>query len=262
MSVIIPSSQLAIDLNINRENEVILPEDIQSLAIDCISKITQRATTYIAGDNDEIGKRSHLMGVRANITSNVDFDLPDIQQILIQSLIETVQIAIPGLDRHQERVASWAKIIAIEMGLSSKEIENIEIASRIHDVGKLCVGPEIISKDGELTGDEYRSIQDHPVHAANAIRGIVNDDILRGIRGHHESFDGNGYPDGLEGENISIEARVIKVSDSLDAMRRTYNRGRKTNGPLTITEIKREVDRLSGQEYDPQVVQAFRKVYL
>ncbi len=153
---------------------------------------------------------------------------------------------------HSERVAEYAKEIAKRMGKSEKEQEEIYELGLLHDIGKIGIPEEIINKDGKLTDKEFDRIKQHTVIGWEILKTINEIPWLsKGARWHHERYDGKGYPDGLSKEDIPLEARIICLADSYDAMtsKRSYS------SPRTQDEVRDEIRACSGTQFDPVIAE-------
>ncbi len=157
---------------------------------------------------------------------------------------------------HSKRVAEMSKLIAESLGIKGEELEYIEKAALLHDIGKIAIPDEILNKNGKLTEKEYELIKEHPVKSAEIIRFLPDrDKIYDIILHHHERWDGKGYPSGLKGNEIPLGSRIIAVADSFDAMLST----RPYRENLSIDESLKEIIKESGKQFDPEVVDAFLK---
>ncbi|MBI3269558.1 MAG: HD domain-containing protein [Planctomycetes bacterium] len=179
-------------------------------------------------------------------------------ELLFKDCIKTIVAAIEAKDKythgHSERVTMYAMAIARDMGFTPREMENLQLAGLLHDVGKIGIPERILTKPGRLTPEEYEIMKAHPVLGAEMIKNIHNTELsVAGIRWHHERVDGKGYPDGLSANQIPLIARVLCVADSYDAM--TSNRPYKKN--LTDEEALEEVRRCKGTQFDPEVTEVF-----
>jgi putative nucleotidyltransferase with HDIG domain len=179
----------------------------------------------------------------------------------ISSLLEIVK-QVEAKDRytfmHSDRVANLSIKIAKKMNLSKNQIENLNRASLLHDIGKVHVPEDILIKPERLTKEEYDIIKKHPVDGAQMIKGTYYEELAPIIEQHHERINGSGYPYGLAEDDILIEAKIIAVSDTFDAMTqdRVY---RKANSfEYALEEIRKS----AGTLYDPEVVKAFEKVLI
>lgn len=158
---------------------------------------------------------------------------------------------------HSQRVATFARMIAEEVGMRDPDIEVFYYGALLHDVGKLAVRKAILTKPSSLEADEYEEIKRHPVLGAQIVREIdwlthAVDMVLS----HHERLDGSGYPAGLSGELVSRAARVMAVADTYDAMTST----RAYRGAATNEEALAELRRFSGTLFDPGIVEAFGRL--
>lgn len=142
---------------------------------------------------------------------------------LFRSSIRAVVFAVEAKDRytrgHTERVTHYSIITARELGLSTDELKKVEIASLLHDVGKIGIPDTILRKPGKLTDEEFEIVKAHPVRGSEIMAPIgAMKEIIPGIRDHHERYDGLGYPDKLKGKEISLLGRIISVADVFDAL--------------------------------------------
>ncbi len=159
---------------------------------------------------------------------------------------------------HSKKVSKHACDIAIELGCSEEKVEEIRIAGLLHDIGKIGVSDEILRKNSNLNDDEWKPIHSHPAMGASILRHIDSlKECLPGVLYHHERYDGTGYPQGLKAENIPLDARILAVADSYDAMisNRPYH-----NRSWTTGRAIEELIRCSGTQFDPKVVKAFIRI--
>jgi diguanylate cyclase (GGDEF)-like protein/PAS domain S-box-containing protein/putative nucleotidyltransferase with HDIG domain len=156
---------------------------------------------------------------------------------------------------HQERTSLWAAALAEEMGLPPEQVRDIRIASLLHDIGKVSVSERVLNKPGKLTEEEYAQIKEHAPLGATIMTSEAEalQQLASIVRHHHERFDGKGYPDGLAGEDIPLEARILSVVDVFDAMthHRSYRKA------LSRAEAIAELERGAGTQFDPAVVKTF-----
>ena len=196
-----------------------------------------------------------LFFVRHALHSNLK--LEQTNRELLELMVKSIEARDPYTSGHSVRVASYARAIARATRLPAREIEQIETAALLHDVGKIYEEyAPILRKETRLNAEETRVIRTHPIRSAELV-GTISD--LRGyvqkcVRAHHENFDGGGYPDGLMGEEIPIGARIIMIADTADAMMtdRPYRQA------LAYEKVVAEFELLSGMQFDPKVIQAFR----
>lgn len=172
----------------------------------------------------------------------------------VSTLSSAIDAKSPWTAGHSMRVTEYAVDIGTNMGLSEKEIRDIELAGLLHDIGKIGTYEGIIDKPGKLNDEEQMIMSQHPVKGAEILSPIKQlKEIIPAIKYHHEFYDGTGYPEGLKGEAIPLYARILAVADAVDAMGadRPYRKGK------PIDAIVAELKRCSGTQFDPVVVDAF-----
>jgi len=172
----------------------------------------------------------------------------------IGGLIGSVEARDPSTQGHSLRVAQIATLIGEAMHLSPEDLHKLHQAGELHDVGKIGVPDAILNKPGPLTDEEFAVIQRHTVKGEAMIRTIPSlSASLPGIRSHHERWDGSGYPDGLAGEAIPLQGRILAVADVYDAMMsiRAYRPAHQ------LDTVLRELRDGAGVRYDPDVIEAF-----
>ena len=177
-----------------------------------------------------------------------------------QKLVDALNVSMEARDAytsgHAQRVRDYATMIARELGLSGRDIYSIRRGALLHDVGKVGVSDTVLLKPGKLTPEEREHIEAHPVIGASITEQVKFDsEIIDMVRHHHERFDGNGYPDRLKGEEISRNARILAVADTLDAMLsdRPYRKGMAPERALSL------IQEASGTQFDPQMVDALMR---
>ncbi|MBT8371758.1 MAG: response regulator [Deltaproteobacteria bacterium] len=160
--------------------------------------------------------------------------------------------------QHSSRVTGLSLILGKQLGCTSEELDILNFAGHLHDIGKIGIRDDILLKPGRLTSDEFEKIKEHPVIGANILEQLGFWDKERQIiRYHHERFDGTGYPDGLNQEQIPFLARILSVADVYDAMAsdRAYRKRMDEEAILIV------IHEGAGSQFDPDVVEAFKKVY-
>src|SRR5688500_9041534 len=158
---------------------------------------------------------------------------------------------------HSERVVSFSLRLGQEFGLCEGEMRSLEFGSLLHDIGKIGVPDAVLRKPARLTEEEWREMRRHPEHGRQILSEIeFLDGAARVVAEHHERWDGSGYPAGLKGEEIDLNARIFAVADAFDAITsdRVYRTGRAYEA--AAEELRRE----AGGQFDPRVVAAFRRV--
>jgi putative two-component system response regulator len=177
-----------------------------------------------------------------------------------QNVICALALALEAKDRytrgHSQRVGDLARTFALHLGLPATLAERIRTAGLLHDIGKIAVPEKLLNKEGPLTRDEFMRVIDHPVIGEEMVRPLTTlTSVLQLIRHHHERYDGRGYPDGLRGDAIPHEVRLLSIVDAYDAL--TSHRSYRP-APLThdaaISTLRREA---AGGKWDPQMVEQF-----
>jgi putative nucleotidyltransferase with HDIG domain len=180
-------------------------------------------------------------------------DLKELLFGIIRALTAAIDAKDPYTSGHSERVARIADRLAKELGMPPHKRSNLYLAGLLHDIGKIGVDDLVLKKCGPLTPEEYRKIQSHVEIGVTILQDLKKlHHILPGVRHHHESLDGSGYPDHLSGEQIPLEARILAVADSFDAMSsdRIYRKR------LTPSQIDKIFQTGSGTQWDPGIVDA------
>jgi putative nucleotidyltransferase with HDIG domain len=180
---------------------------------------------------------------------------------LFDQMISAFAKAIDKKDKytggHSSRVAKYSVMIAERIGLSKKEIDVIWRMALLHDIGKIGIPDAIINKTGKLTDEEFAVIKSHPAMGSEILETITEKpELLIGARWHHERFDGKGYPDHKKGHEIPLEARIIGMADSYDAM--TSNRSYRSYLPQEV--VRSEVEKNAGTQFDPDIAQVMLKI--
>jgi len=158
--------------------------------------------------------------------------------------------------QHSQRVSEICEEIATKMDFDQDDMEQIRIAGLVHDIGKIGIDEGILNKTGQLESDEWPAIRRHPEAGWRILNTTVEfSEIAQFILHHHERYDGKGYPSGLKGEEIPIQARIIAIADAYDAMTnaRSYRKA------ISHEEAIKEIKRCSGTHFDPAVVDAFMR---
>jgi diguanylate cyclase (GGDEF)-like protein/putative nucleotidyltransferase with HDIG domain len=204
-------------------------------------------------------------GMDTSITSLTGH--PERVQVLVQNAnkatIEALAAAIDARDTythgHSHRVADYARIVATELEEQVIDLEALYLAALLHDVGKIGISDTLLRKPSRLTADEYETIKSHVQIGYEMVQGV---DFLKNvgpiILNSHENYDGTGYPRGTRGKAIPVEARIIMVCDTFDAMTstRTYRKA----GP--VEEALTEIQRHAGRQFDPDIVEALKRAIL
>jgi diguanylate cyclase (GGDEF)-like protein len=172
------------------------------------------------------------------------------------SLAESLDVRDAGNTVHSHRVARFAELIARELGLAPDSVERLRLAGLVHDVGRVGVPDDLIGKAGPLSDEEWGWVRAHPSTGARLLESTDFADVQRWVRSHHERPDGTGYPDGLRGEEVPLEARIIAVADAYEAM----TSERPYRAALSAEEAARELRAGAGRQFDEEVVEALLRV--
>ena len=176
---------------------------------------------------------------------------------MMESLSTTIEAKDEYTRGHSRRVAQYAALIAENLGWSNEEIQNLKNCAYLHDIGKIGIPDQILNKPGKLTNEEFNLIKQHTTIGQDILKDItIIPHIDEVTRSHHEHYDGTGYPDGLKGNEIPIQARVIALADSYDAMnsRRIYRNA------LSHGRIYHEIQMNAGTQFDPGITKVFLKL--
>lgn len=178
---------------------------------------------------------------------------------IVRSIITTLELKDTYTRGHSERVALYSTILAKEVGsFSQEELRSFYYACLLHDIGKINIPDSILSKPAKLTNEEYDIIKLHPVVGAQAIQEIEGlSDSIDVTKYHHERWDGKGYPEGLARESIPFKARITAIADAFDAM----TSSRSYRAALSAEEAYDRVVQGAGTQFDPELVEHFKKVF-
>ncbi|MDI6706117.1 MAG: HD-GYP domain-containing protein, partial [Bacillota bacterium] len=174
----------------------------------------------------------------------------------VEALSRALEAKDPVTSGHAERVGEYAVAIAEELKLSESRIDKIRYAALLHDIGKIGIADGVLNKEGMLSTEEFAQIREHPVIGSEILKDI---DFLREaskiIRHHHERYDGRGYPDGLKGDEVPIEAYILAVADAFDAMTndRPYRKA------LPVDKARSIIAEEAGRQFHPKVADALIK---
>lgn len=177
--------------------------------------------------------------------------------MVVDTLLALLDSRDPSTSQHMRRVGTLALKLALELGLSEKEAHIVSMGGLLHDVGKVAIPDDILLKRDQLSREEFERVFQHPIIGARILAPVLT---LRGaatiVRSHHERMDGSGYPDGLQGEDIPLGARIVAVVDAYDAMiaDRVYRPGR------APAEALEELRRRAGSQFDPGIVEALARL--
>lgn len=193
-----------------------------------------------------------VMLVRFTFSLYVDAKTQYVQTV--DALMRAVEARDKYTEGHSQRVGKIVEMIAREMKMNEFKIEMLNMASMMHDVGKIGIDDNILNKPGKLTDDEFNTIKMHPEIGYNILKDVKNlESIIDLVRHHHERYDGRGYPDGKGKDDLSIDVFVIQLADAIDAMTtdRPYRKA------LSKEEVMFEIHKYSGTQFHPAVVEAY-----
>ena len=175
---------------------------------------------------------------------------------IIQVIESSISARDPYTVAHQQRTTELACLIAAEMDLPEANRRELQVAGRLHDLGKIAVPGDILSKPGKLTSYEFSLIKIHPQKACDILRPLKLGKVTRIILQHHERLDGSGYPQKLKGSEILMEAKILAVADVVDAM----HSHRPYRPALGLNQALEEITNFKGTLYEATVVDACMKV--
>ncbi|ACB84370.1 sensor domain-containing diguanylate cyclase/phosphohydrolase [Natranaerobius thermophilus] len=176
---------------------------------------------------------------------------------ILTALLKTLEAKSFETESHTVRMRNIAKQIGKKIGLSDSELNKLNLLITLHDIGKINIPEDILSKQGKLTEKEWETIKTHPLtgyRIALATEEFAH--VAEGILSHHERWDGKGYPQGLKEKEIPLLARITTIADAYEVM----TNGRPYQKPMTQGEIIEEFKRCSGSQFDPELVQAFLEI--
>ena len=212
------------------------------------------AVRGIVSNMRDITERKQAQQEREQYTRKLGLSLEE----TIRAVATTVEMRDPYTAGHQRRVAELAQAIGVELGLAKSQVHGLRLAGTIHDLGKIGIPSEILSKPGKLSAIELRLIKVHPQTGYDIVKDVEFPwPIAQVILQHHERLDGSGYPSGLKGEQIILDARIMSVADVVEAMssHRPYRAG------LGMDAALEEIQKNSGTHYDREVVDACLRLF-
>ena len=211
-------------------------------------------------------EKRHLVVQNRFYQHTLETRVRDLDRRNRQSLINGVEMLVFALEAkdaytsgHSLRVKEFAVKTAVQLGYTGDRLAQIDLGSKLHDIGKIGTREQILNKPGPLEPDEFEHIKLHTILGERILLPFLAESptVLRIVRSHHERIDGSGFPDGLRGEEIALEARIVAVADAYDAM--TTNRAYRPSraAPTAIDELRR----CAGTHFDPDVVEAFLRAH-
>lgn len=184
-------------------------------------------------------------------------DVPENASSIVNSILDIVEKRDPLTYEHCLRVGQYSRVMAQFLGLNEYDQAVAEFSGMLHDVGKIMIPGSVIHKAGPLDDREFQAMKNHPLGSASTLSPYLENEffqnVLPGILHHHERFDGRGYPDRLEKENIPLMARIVAMVDTLDAITQTRSYRKHQSFDYMISEVHR----CSGTQFCPQVAKVF-----
>jgi len=175
---------------------------------------------------------------------------------LLPFLTDLISLRDPHASGHSHHVRDLAYLLGQQVDLSSEQLSLLGFAARIHDIGKIAINEFIINKPGRFTEAEYIMVQQHSMLGAKLVENLELDPLIPEIiRDHHENFDGTGYPNGIKGEEIPLGARIVRITDTYDAL--TSNRGYR---PAYTHREAIQIMQKEQRFFDPQLLDVFFKM--
>jgi len=209
------------------------------------------------GSIKELRRMNEQLALANHEVLTAHLAMQNLNEELFLTLSKIIDARDPYVGNHASKVAEYAVAIATELGVNAERIAPLRQAGFLHDIGKIGISEDVLHKPSRLTDDEYEYIKTHAALGGEFLEmcGALRH-LAPFVRHHHERWDGNGYPDMLEGEEIPLEARILAVCDAAEAMAsdRPYRKG------MTLSEVIAEVKRCSGTQFDPDVAAAFVQV--
>lgn len=224
-----------------------------------LEQIRALSKGYNVRDLPPLPERRDEIGEVATTFRTLAGQMQNMSRELISVLVAALEARDSYTKHHSERVATYAHLLAQQMQVDPLKRENIVRAGVLHDIGKIGIPEGILTKPGALTAEERQEMQNHPRYSFDIIREVptyAQAGITEAVLQHHERWDGRGYPQGLAGEDICFEARILAVADAFDAMtsHRVYRRA------LSLEQALAEVERGAGGQFAPECAHAFLKV--
>jgi putative nucleotidyltransferase with HDIG domain len=202
----------------------------------------------------EVNRQAKALNAAARSVLKSQADLDGAYLQFVETMAQALDARDPYTAGHSVRVAEYSHTLAKAMGLSDRDAETIRVAAQLHDMGKIGIPDEVLRKTGRLTAEEYGLIKLHPQIGRKILEKVGRfEALLAVVELHHENHDGSGYPYGLAGHDVPIEARIVHIADSFDAMTstRSYRPG------LSLRAAIAEIQKNAGTQFDPVAAKAF-----
>jgi len=247
---------------------MVLAWAVSSLQISCWSELTdavlesERTGRFLPNfpmnsSLPEVNRQAAALNAAARSVFNSQSDLDGAYLQFVETMAQALDARDPYTAGHSLRVAEYSHALAVEMGLPERDADTIRVAAQLHDIGKIGIPDEVLRKPGRLTPEEYGLVKLHPQIGRKILEKVARfEGLLSVVELHHENHDGSGYPYGLAGLGVPIEARIVHVADSFDAMTTT----RSYRPALSLRSAIQEIEKNAGTQFDPLVAKAFLKL--
>jgi len=232
----------------------------REVLVECVSRVLDAD----ALKQDEVAEKDHSIAHQKQLEDQLQLALGALKSATLATLeafTETIEQKDPYTKGHCSRVRTISLAIARALNFSQESLHTLEGGALLHDIGKIGIPEEILNKPSKLTKSEYQLIKEHPVAGESIVKPIDLFQAYRPIiRSHHERMDGKGYPDGLKGDQIPLDVRIVSLADAFDAM--TTSRAYRSALPTEIAV--EELKLFSGTQFDPDLVNLFieKEIYL
>jgi putative nucleotidyltransferase with HDIG domain len=224
-----------------------------SAAIKAITAGDYSHTVHI-DSNDEFADLARTFNIMVSKVNQTQASLKSLHLNTVKALIEAIEAKDPYTRGHSENVARYAMLLGRELNLSQESLDNLHAAALLHDIGKIGIREDVLNKPAKLNSSEYEHIKTHPAISAQIVGRIPNlAAIANIIKHHHEHYDGKGYVDGLRGDEIPLESRILAIADTFDAMTSDRPYRQSCSKRKAFTEIRK----CAGKQFDPDLVERF-----
>jgi putative methionine-R-sulfoxide reductase with GAF domain len=238
------------------KNIICVPVKAKDRILGVLQTINKKDGVFDDEDKDGLCALANQVAIAIE-NANLYQELKETFYETSQALAETIEMRDPYTGGHTERVMNYSVEIGRAMGLSAHEMERLKLAAILHDIGKIGIHDSILLKNDRLNPDETIKMHEHTAYGSEILSNVKRlHDIIPGVRGHHEKYDGTGYPDKLKGTAIDPIARIIAVADTYDAMTtdRPYRKA------LSMQTAMDELKKCSWKQFDGDVVEHFIRV--